>query len=79
MNSEVREILLPLCKGKRPDDYVWLSPKTDRPLDEIKKAFISACEDAGIEGLFKVSQLANQLNYPELFGVEVVNLKGRIR
>jgi integrase len=28
MNSEVREMLLPLCKGKRPDDYVWLSPKT---------------------------------------------------
>ena len=24
MNSEVREILLPLCKGKRPDDHVGL-------------------------------------------------------
>ena len=42
---------MPLCKGKRPDDYVWLSPKTGRPFDDIKKAFVSACEDAGIEGL----------------------------
>ena len=51
MNSEVREFLLPLCKGKRPDDHVWLSPKTNKPFDDIKKGFISACEDAGIEGL----------------------------
>lgn len=27
MNSEVRGILMPLCKGKRPDDYVWLQSK----------------------------------------------------
>ena len=42
---------MPLCKRKRPDDYVWLSPKTNKPFDDIKKAFVSACEDAGIEGL----------------------------
>jgi len=42
---------LPLCKRKRPDDYVWLSPKTGKPFDDIKKAFVSACADAGIEGL----------------------------
>jgi integrase len=51
MNSEVREILLPLCKRKRPDDYVWLSPTTGKPFDDIKKAFVSACQHAGIEGL----------------------------
>jgi integrase len=51
MNSEVKEIILPLCKGKRPDDYVWLHPKTGRPFGDIKRAFISACHDAGIEGL----------------------------
>jgi hypothetical protein len=28
MNSEAREILMPLCKGKRADDYAWLNPKT---------------------------------------------------
>ena len=38
-------------KAKRPDDYVWLNPKTGKPFDDIKKAFLSACEDAGIEGL----------------------------
>lgn len=30
---------------------VRLSPKTGKPFDDIKKAFLSACEDAGIEGL----------------------------
>ena len=51
MNREVKEILLPLCRGKRPDDHVWLNPKTGKPFDDIKKAFVSACEDAGIKGL----------------------------
>ena len=51
MNSEVREILMPLCKGKRPDDHVWLNPKTGKPFDDIKRAFLSTCENAGIEGL----------------------------
>ena len=51
MNSEVREILLPLCKRKRPDDYVWLNPKTGRRFDDVKKASVSACADSGIEGL----------------------------
>ena len=40
-----------LCKGKRPDNYVWLFPKTGKPFADVKKAFIRACEDAGIEGL----------------------------
>lgn len=26
-------------------------PKTDKPFADVKKTFISACEDAGIEGL----------------------------
>jgi integrase len=51
IGTGARKILLPLCRGKRPDDYVWLSPKTGKPFDDIKKAFIGACEDAGIEGL----------------------------
>ena len=42
---------MPLCKGKRPDDHVWFNPKTGKPFDDIKRAFLSACEDAGIEGL----------------------------
>ncbi len=51
MNSEVREILLPLCKGKRPDDYVWVNPATGEAFTDIKHSFVSACRDAKIEGL----------------------------
>jgi len=51
MNSEVRELLLDLCKGKRPDDYVWISPATGAPYTDIKRAFTGACVDAKIEGL----------------------------
>ena len=51
MNSEVREILLPLCKGKRPDDYVWINPVTGEAFTDIKHSFVGACFDAKIEGL----------------------------
>lgn len=51
MNSEVREVLLSLCRGKGPDDYVWINPKTGRAYDDIKKSFISVCRNAKIEGL----------------------------
>ena len=51
MNSEVRQLLLDLCKGKRPDDFVWISPKTGAPYTDIKRAFVGACVAAKIEGL----------------------------
>jgi integrase len=51
MNSEVREIALTLCKGKRPDDYVWINPTTRGPYTDIKHSFVGACTDAKIEGL----------------------------
>jgi integrase len=51
MNSEVRQILLDLCKGKKPDDYVWINPVTGEPYTDIKRSFSGACEDAKIEGL----------------------------
>lgn len=51
MNSEVRQILLELCKGKRPDEFVWINPATGKPYTDIKHSFGSACEDAKIEGL----------------------------
>ena len=41
-----------LCKDKRPDDYVFVSPKdSDERLREVKKGFHTACRLAGIEGL----------------------------
>ena len=51
MNSEAREILLPLCKGKRPDDYLWVNPATGNAFTDIKHSFVGACRDARIEGL----------------------------
>jgi len=51
MNSEVREIILPLCKRKEPDDYVWINAKTGQPYTDIKHSFVGACFDAKIEGL----------------------------
>jgi integrase len=51
MSSEVRAALLPLCSGKRPDDFVFLNAWTGDRVKEIKTAFRNACTDAGIEGL----------------------------
>src|SRR5260221_10200983 len=51
MNSEVRQILLNLCRGKQPDDYVWINPATGGPYTDIKHSFPGACSDAKIEGL----------------------------
>ena len=51
INSEVKSILLQLCKSKRPDDYVWVNPVTGGPYTDIKHAFTGACLDANIEGL----------------------------
>ena len=51
MNSEVRQILLELCNAKRPDDCVWINPKTGRAYTDIKRSFPGACRDVKIEGL----------------------------
>jgi integrase len=51
INPEVRQMLLELCRAKRPDDYVWVNPATSGPYTDVKRAFTSACSDAGIEGL----------------------------
>ena len=41
-----------LCKDKRPDAYVFVSPKDDDERQrEVKKGFHTACRLAGIEGL----------------------------
>jgi len=51
MNSEVRQVLLELCKGKRTDDFVWVNPATGRRYVNISRSFTDACVDARIEGL----------------------------
>lgn len=51
LNSEIRQMLLELCRGKQPNDYVWVNPATGGPYTDIKHSFPSACEDAKIKGL----------------------------
>jgi integrase len=42
MNDEVREALAELCKNMRPDEYVFVNPKTKSSLQETKTAFHTA-------------------------------------
>ena len=51
MNDDGREVLAELGKGKGPEDYVFVNPKTKFCLQETKTGFHSACRLAGIEGL----------------------------
>jgi integrase len=51
MNDDVREALAKLCKNKRPDDYIFINPKTGSCLRETKRAFQTAGKLAGVEGL----------------------------
>ena len=51
MNSEVREILLRLCRSKVTDDYVFVSKRTGKRFTDIKRAFTNACALANIIGL----------------------------
>ena len=53
MNDDVREALAKLCRDKRPDEYIFVSPKskTGSCLQETKRGFHTACRLAGIEGL----------------------------
>lgn len=50
LNPQVREILLKLCGGKRPDDYAFGNPDTGEPFTDIKRTFHTAGQMAGIEG-----------------------------
>jgi integrase len=51
MNSEVREILLRLCRNRKPNDYVFLNSRTGTRFTDVKRAFRKACDLAGISGL----------------------------
>jgi len=52
LSPAVREVLLKLCVGKKPDDYVYANPETGKPFTDIKRSFHTACRMAGIEGLW---------------------------
>jgi hypothetical protein len=66
MNDDVKEALADLCKNKRPDDYVFVNPKTKSCLQETKTAFHTACRLAGIEGLiWKDLRQLSELGWPK--------------
>jgi integrase len=52
LNPEVRNILLKLCDGKKPDDYVFENLETGKPFTDIKRLFQTACRMVGIENLW---------------------------
>lgn len=79
MNSEVRAVLVPLCRGKRPEDFIFLNPKTGDRIKEIKTAFKNACRDAGIEGMqwkFLRATFATRLGEAGYTAFEIAELMG---
>jgi integrase len=50
MNETLRAELLSHCSGLT-SDCLFVNPRTGRSIGDIKNAFTSACNDAGIEGL----------------------------
>lgn len=51
MNEKVMAELLRLHQSAGQSEYVFPNPKTGRPYGSIRKAWIGACRDAGIENL----------------------------
>lgn len=52
LNPEVRKILLKLCRGKGPDDFVFTNPDTKTAFTDVKRSFHTACRLAKIENLW---------------------------
>jgi integrase len=74
LNPEVRDILLTLCNGRKPDDYVFGNPKTGRPFTDIKRSFHTACRMAKIEGLWWHDLRATFCTRLELAGYEALTI-----
>ncbi|OGU14549.1 MAG: hypothetical protein A2076_01660 [Geobacteraceae bacterium GWC2_53_11] len=49
VTQELRQALEKAGEGKKPNDYLFLNPKTERPYTNIKKSLKSAAEKAGID------------------------------
>jgi integrase len=52
LNPDVRTVLLELCHGRKPDDFVFANPKTGKPFTDIKRSFHTACRMVGIQNLW---------------------------
>ncbi|MBN1272507.1 MAG: tyrosine-type recombinase/integrase [Candidatus Aminicenantes bacterium] len=51
MNSVLFETLRRIRRNGTSEEYVFWNKKTGKPIQDVKKSFKSACEDAGIENL----------------------------
>lgn len=49
MNARVKDELVALMESAPDSEYIFVNPRTGKRLTDIKNAFVSACEDAGIE------------------------------
>jgi integrase len=52
MNDQVREVIVKLCEGKRPGDYLFANPRSGKPYTDSKHGFATACRAAGIKDLW---------------------------
>jgi integrase len=51
MSRRVRKILQVLCEDVTTGEYVFRSIRTGERINDIKKGFVSACDEAGIDNL----------------------------
>ncbi len=52
MNARVRDVLWRACRGKAMNEVVFANPLTGKPFNDIKHSFTTACQNAGIVGLW---------------------------
>jgi integrase len=51
LDERVKPILMSLFGTKKADEFVFVNSKTKKPYTDIKKAFTSACQKAGVHDL----------------------------
>ena len=51
MSRRVRKILQALCEDVTTGEYVFRSIRTGERINDIKKGFVSACQEAGLDNL----------------------------
>lgn len=51
VHTSERAVMLELRKSAGTAEHVFINPHTGKPYTDVKRAFASACEDAGIVGL----------------------------
>src|SRR5882762_2499266 len=73
LNPDIRNILIKLCRGKGPDDYVFTNPDTETAFTDVKRSFHTACRLAKIENLWWHESTRHLLHAPGLGSVRGAN------